>query len=171
MPQSLFTSYIFQAQRQIMATDHYIFLTLHTQLCWMPTKVRTLVAFQASNQQVCVKSNVRSQLFLTQSLLFKRDCHKKTVLKCVHNKKCGLCDVCMKKICHSTISKYTFPKVENILKGSLDSIPSPLPSVKIQILGRKVCLRCKTLLGVVNEFLKTKSLLTSPSNVLPYYLK
>ena len=26
-------------------------------------------------------------------------------------------------------------KVENILKGSLDSIPSPSPSVKIQIMG------------------------------------
>ena len=62
-------------------------------------------------------------------------------------------------------------KVEKILKGSLDSIPSP--SVKIQIMGGKVCLRCKgkTLLGIVNKLLKTKSLLTSPSNVLPYYLK
>ena len=64
-------------------------------------------------------------------------------------------------------------KVEIILKGSLASIPSPLPSVKIQIMGWKVCLRCKgkTLLGIVNKLLKTKSLLTSPSNVLPYYLK
>ena len=64
-------------------------------------------------------------------------------------------------------------KVENILKGSLDSIPSPSPSVKIQIVGGKVHLSCKgkTLLGVVNKLLKTKSLLTSPSNVLPYYLK
>ena len=34
-------------------------------------------------------------------------------------------------------------KVENNLKGSLDSIPSPSPSVKIQINGGKVCLRCK----------------------------
>jgi len=34
-------------------------------------------------------------------------------------------------------------KVEKILKGSLDSIPSPLSSVKIQIMGGKVCLRCK----------------------------
>jgi len=34
-------------------------------------------------------------------------------------------------------------KVENILKGSLDSIPSPSSSVKIQIMGGKVCLRCK----------------------------
>jgi hypothetical protein len=64
-------------------------------------------------------------------------------------------------------------KVENISKGSLDSMPSPTPSVKIQILGRKVCLSCKgkTLLGIVNKVLKTKTLLTSPSNVLSYYIK
>ena len=64
-------------------------------------------------------------------------------------------------------------KVEKILKGSLDLIPSPSPSIKIQILGTKVCLRCKskTWLGVVYKILKTKSLLTSPSNILPYYLK
>ena len=61
-------------------------------------------------------------------------------------------------------------KVEKILKGSLDSIPSP--SVKIQIMDGKVCLRCKgkTLLGIVNKLLKTKSLLTSHSNVLFYVL-
>ena len=60
-------------------------------------------------------------------------------------------------------------KVEKILKGNLDSIPSHSPSVKIQIMSRKVCSRCKgkTLLGAVNKLLKTKSLLTSPSNVLP----
>ena len=34
-------------------------------------------------------------------------------------------------------------KVEKILKGSLDSISSPSPSVKIQIMGGKVCLRGK----------------------------
>ena len=64
-------------------------------------------------------------------------------------------------------------KVEKILKGSLDSIPSPSPSVKIQIMGGKVCFRCKgkTLLGVVNKHLKTKSLLTTPTNVLPLYVK
>ena len=64
-------------------------------------------------------------------------------------------------------------KVEKILKGILDSILSPSPLVKIQIMGRKVCLRCKgkKLLGIVNKLLKSKSLLTSPSNVLPYYLK
>ena len=50
--------------------------------------------------------------------------------------------------------------VEKILKGSLDSILSPTPSVKIQIMDGKICLRCKgkTLLGVVNKLLKTKSL-------------
>ena len=64
-------------------------------------------------------------------------------------------------------------KVEKILKGSLDSISSPSLSVKIQIMGGKFCLRrkCKTLLGIVNKLLKTKSLLTSPSIVLSYYLK
>ena len=64
-------------------------------------------------------------------------------------------------------------KVENILKGSLDLIASPSHSVKSQNMGGKVCLRCKgkTLMGVVNKLLKAKSLLTSPSNVLPYYLK
>ena len=57
-------------------------------------------------------------------------------------------------------------KVEIFLKGSLDLIPSPSPSVKIQIMGGKVCLKCKG-----NKLLNTKSLLTSPSNVLPYSLK
>ena len=44
-------------------------------------------------------------------------------------------------------------KVKKILKGSLDSISSPSPSVKIQIMGGKVCLRCKgnKLLGIVNK--------------------
>ena len=62
-------------------------------------------------------------------------------------------------------------KVEKILKDNLDLIPSP--SVKIQIMGRKVCLRCKgkTLLGFVIKILKTNSLLTSPSNVFPNSLK
>ena len=64
-------------------------------------------------------------------------------------------------------------KVENILKGSLNLISSPSPSVEIQIMGGKVCLRCKdkTLLGVVNKHLKIKSLLTSSGNVLLHYLK
>ena len=33
--------------------------------------------------------------------------------------------------------------VEKILKGNPDSIPLPLTSVKIQIMGRKFCSRCK----------------------------
>jgi hypothetical protein len=51
-----------------------------------------------------------------------------------------------------------YNKVEKNLKGSLDSIPSPSTSVKIQIMGGKVCLRCKgkTLLGFVNRLLKKK---------------
>jgi hypothetical protein len=55
-------------------------------------------------------------------------------------------------------------KVEKILKGSLDSIPSPSRLLKIQIMGGKICFRCKgkTLLGV-NKLYKTKSLLTNPS--------
>ena len=59
----------------------------------------------------------------------------------------------------------TFYKVEKVLKGSLDSIPSLSPSVKIQIMGGKVCLRCrgKTLLGIVNKLLKTKSFWGHPA--------
>ena len=40
-------------------------------------------------------------------------------------------------------------------------------------MGGKVCLRCKgkTLLGVVNKLFVFKSLLTTPSNVLPLHLK
>ena len=58
------------------------------------------------------------------------------------------------------VNKRTFwrgCKVEKTLKGSLDLIPSPSPSAKIQIMARRVCLRCKskTLLGVVNKLLKT----------------
>ena len=47
-------------------------------------------------------------------------------------------------------------KVEKILKGSLDSILSPSPSVKIQIMGGKICFSCKaeTLLGVLPLCLK-----------------
>ena len=64
-------------------------------------------------------------------------------------------------------------KVEKILKGSLDSIPSPTPSVRIQIMSGKVFLRCKgkTLMGIVNKLFVFKSLLTMSSNVLPYYLE
>ena len=76
------------------------------------------------------------------------------------------------RLAHSKLDFLLVCKVEKILKGSLDSIQSPSPFT-IQIMGGKVCLRCKgkTLLGVVIKLLKTKSLLTSPSNVLPNYLK
>jgi hypothetical protein len=62
-------------------------------------------------------------------------------------------------------------KVENILKGSLDLNPSP--SVKIQIMGGKICLRGrgKTLYGDVNKLFVFKSLLTTPRNVLLLHLK
>ena len=61
--------------------------------------------------------------------------------------------------------------VETIYGDCLDMILPP--SVKIQILWGKVCLRCKgkTLLSVVNNFFVFKSLLTTPSNVLPLQLK
>ena len=64
-------------------------------------------------------------------------------------------------------------KVEKILKGSLDLIQSPSPSVEIQIIGWKVCLRFKgkTLLGVGNKLFVFKCLLTMPSNVLSLKLK
>ena len=41
--------------------------------------------------------------------------------------------------CEQMIKIECLFKVEKILKGSLDSPPSPLPSVKIQIMGGKVC--------------------------------
>ena len=53
----------------------------------------------------------------------------------------------------------SFPiKAEKILKGSLDLIPSPSPSVKIQTMGRKLCLMCKgkTVLDVFVLFLFSK---------------
>ena len=45
--------------------------------------------------------------------------------------------------------------------------------MKIQIIDGKVCLRCKgkTLLGDVNKYFVSKSLLTTPSNILPLHLK
>ena len=51
-------------------------------------------------------------------------------------------------------------KVEKIWEDGSDSISSSSPWVKIQIMGGKVCLRCKgkTLLGVVNKLLRTKSI-------------
>ena len=55
----------------------------------------------------------------------------------------------------------------------MDLISSFSPWVKIQTTGGKICLRCKgkALLVVVNKLLKTKSLLTSPKDVFPLYVK
>ena len=68
------------------------------------------------------------------------------------------------------IMKRTY-KLEKKLKGSLDLIQSPSPSVKIQIMGGKVCLRCNgiTLLDVVtvNKLLKTKSFAFTPQANFP----
>ena len=76
---------------------------------------------------------------------------------------------------HNSLAKFyhSISKVENISKGSLDSIPSPSPSAKIQNMGGKVCLRWKgkTLLGIVDKLFIFKCLLTTPSNVLPLHLK
>ena len=68
---------------------------------------------------------------------------------------------------------YRRGKVEKILKGNLNSIPSPSSLMKIQIIIGKICLRGKgkTLLGDVNKLFVFKSLLTMPNNVLPLYLK
>ena len=53
---------------------------------------------------------------------------------------------------HKMVNIY-LAKVEKILKGRLDPIPSPQTSVKIQIICGKVCLRCKgkTLQAIVNN--------------------
>ena len=65
-----------------------------------------------------------------------------------------------------------------ILKGSLDLIPSPSAWSKIQIISGKVCFgqniarHCQQTFEnktFVNKLLKTKPLLTSPSNILPFY--
>ena len=65
-----------------------------------------------------------------------------------------LCEVANHISCISI--SVTKLKVEKILKGSLDSIPSP--SVKIQIMGRKVCLKCKgkTLMGRCQQTFENK---------------
>ena len=63
--------------------------------------------------------------------------------------------------CQAKLEKRPSSKVEKILKGSLDSISSPSPSVKIHIMDGKACLRLKgkTLLGSVNKLFVFKSTL------------
>ena len=53
-------------------------------------------------------------------------------------------------------NSYNFIKVEKILKGSLDSNLSPSPSVKIQIMCRKVCLRCTGKTGCCQQTFENK---------------
>ena len=48
---------------------------------------------------------------------------------------------CSFRVVPSLSDKEAILDVKKILKGSLDSIPSPSPSVKIQIMEGKVCLR------------------------------
>ena len=57
----------------------------------------------------------------------------------------------------------TLDKVEKILKGSLDSIPSSSPSVKIQFIGR--C-KGKTLLVFVNKLFISVQLIVFLDHVL-----
>ena len=63
-------------------------------------------------------------------------------------------------------------KVEIFLKGSLYLLPSPSPSVKIQIMSWKVCLSCKgkTMLGNVNKLLKNKKFVDNAKQCFAYYL-
>ena len=66
-----------------------------------------------------------------------------------------------------------FAKIVKIKEGSLDSIPSLSPSMKILIVGGKVCLRCK---GKKFEFsLKVKVMGSNPGyllkSFLPYFLQ
>ena len=54
---------------------------------------------------------------------------------------------------HKNLIKTKVCKVEKTVKGSLDSIPSPSSSVKIQIMGRKVSFEKKSLLTMPIPFL------------------
>ena len=76
---------------------------------------------------------------------------------------------CWLRPVHVNINWHHCAKVEEILKGSMDSIPSPSLSLKIQIMGGKVCLRCKGkhCWALSTNIWKQKKV-ASPSNVLPY---
>ena len=57
-------------------------------------------------------------------------------------------------------------KVENILKGSLDSISSPLHTVKIQIMAGKVCLKSKGRTLLFQQTFCFQKFVDKPRNVL-----
>ena len=73
--------------------------------------------------------------------------------------------------CNSNLFSNLTYKVENILKGSLVSIPSPSPLVKIQIMGSKVCLRCegKTLLDITQQCSALLPQVNFPANNLNFH--
>ena len=62
-------------------------------------------------------------------------------------------------------------KVEEILKGSLGSIPSLLPSVKIQIMGGKISLRFENKKCVENtqQCFALQPQVKFPANNLKFY--
>ena len=101
--------------------------------------------------------------------------NKTNVLKLFYFPRHNRMKLFLKKHCNFNVPAliiiyfWNIHKVKKILKESLDLISSPSPTVKIQIIGGKVCFRCKgkTLLGIVNKLFVFKSLLTTSSNVLP----
>ena len=63
------------------------------------------------------------------------------------------------------------PSFYKVKKDSLDSIPSPSPSVKIQIVDGKGIKAKHCWMLSTNIWISTKSLLTMLSNVLPLHFK
>ena len=80
--------------------------------------------------------------------------------KYYHGFGCGISFFSLHDYLGKFLRKSDMGKVEKILKGSLDSIPSPSPSMEIQNMVGKVCLRCKgkTFLGAApsTNFLNKK---------------
>ena len=75
-------------------------------------------------------------------------------------------------IWNSVISNDGCKVKKKIWEDSLDSIPSPSLSVKIQIMGGKnIKAKHCWLLLFVNKLFVLKTLLITPSNVLPLHLK
>ena len=69
-------------------------------------------------------------------------------------------------------STFTHRQSRIFFKDSLDSIPSPSPSVKIQIMGSKVCLRCKgktLLVDITQQCFALLPQVNFPANDLNFY--
>ena len=81
----------------------------------------------------------------------------------------------MEEIYHLGHYHNFFPnKVEKILKGSLTLVPSP--SVKIQIMGKKVCLGCKgfenkKFVDITQQRFVLKPQVNFPANNLNFHKK